>query len=94
MKDINPNRKKARSLPSNPINVQVGKVVPGGPADISGLKRGDIILKVNGSIVNSADEVRAFIKTSSPGDILKMSVQRGVNVIDKNVKLGLYPKDK
>lgn len=93
MKNIDPNRKKARSLPSNPVNVQIGKVVPGGPADICGLRRGDIILKVNGSVVNSADEVRAFIKTSSPGDILKMSLQRGVNIVEKNVKLGLYPEN-
>ncbi|HMO23059.1 MAG TPA: PDZ domain-containing protein, partial [Candidatus Melainabacteria bacterium] len=71
----------------------VANVVPGGPADISGLRRGDIILKVNGTVVNSSDEVRAFIKTSNPGDILVMSLQRGLNVIEKKVKLGLYPSN-
>ncbi len=91
MRDIDPQRKKARTLPGNPIAVAVANVVPSGPADISGLRRGDIILKVNGTVVNSSDEVRAFIKSSAAGDILLMSIQRGLNVIEKRVKLGVYP---
>ena len=93
MRDYDPDAKKSRTLPGHPIAVTVANVVPGGPADISGLRRGDIILKVNGTVVNSSDEVRAFIKTSNPGDILVMSLQRGLNVIEKKVKLGLYPSN-
>lgn len=93
MQDVDPGRKKARTLPSNPIFVMIRNVVPNGPADQSGLRRGDIIRKVNGTPVNSSDEVRAFIKISSPGDVLDFTVQRGKSVVDKKVKLGIYPKD-
>ena len=93
MQDVDPGRKKARTLPSNPIFVMIRNVVPNGPADQSGLRRGDIIRKVNGTPVNSSDEVRAFIKISSPGDLLDITIQRGKSVVDKKVKLGIYPKD-
>ena len=48
-------------LPSNIVRVQQGSddivifvayVVPGSPADLAGIKRGDLIYKVNGSVLN------------------------------------------
>ncbi len=38
-------------------------VYPGSPADSAGLKRGDIILNVNGSILNTSNFIRLFFRT-------------------------------
>ncbi len=43
-------------------------VVKGSPADLAGLKTGDIILRVNGLELNSQRDLSAMILSSKPGD--------------------------
>lgn len=93
MRDIDPERKKARSLPSKPIAVVVNKVVAGGPAADAGFHPGDLIARVNGTPVHSSDEVRAFIHAARPGDTLDMDIVRNGISSRLKVKLGNYPSN-
>lgn len=93
LQDYDPDRKKAQSLPSNPIAVLVGQVMQGGPADKMDIKPGDIIVKVNGTPVKSAAEVRALIKVAKPGDVFEITFRHfnAGDVFLRKITLGNYP---
>ncbi|MBE7381746.1 MAG: trypsin-like peptidase domain-containing protein [Leptolyngbya sp. SIO1E4] len=57
--------------------VLVVRVVPDTPAAVSGLRRGDIILEVDGQMVKSADTLQSKVENSQVGQILQLKVQRG-----------------
>lgn len=57
--------------------VLVIRVVPETPAAVSGLRRGDIILEVDGQPVNSADMLQSSVENSRVGQTLRLKVQRG-----------------
>ncbi|GAA3129540.1 trypsin-like peptidase domain-containing protein [Planomonospora alba] len=52
-------------------------VTPGGPADQAGLKPGDVILEVNGLMLQDGDELIALVRGRAPGDKLEVKYQRG-----------------
>ncbi|MEU7988539.1 trypsin-like peptidase domain-containing protein [Streptosporangium canum] len=52
-------------------------VEPDGPADKAGLKPGDVILEVNGTVVQDSTELIALIRNKAPGEKLSIKFQRG-----------------
>ncbi|WP_433245025.1 S1C family serine protease [Streptosporangium sp. CA-135522] len=52
-------------------------IEPNGPADKAGLKPGDIILEVNGTVVQDSTELIALIRNKAPGEKLVLKFQRG-----------------
>lgn len=76
-----------------PVNEPVlGTVVKGGPADQSGLKEGDRILKIDNRTVDSWQEVVTII-SASPGKQMKFLIQREGREITLPVKVGRDPAD-
>jgi serine protease Do len=57
--------------------VFVAEVVDGGAAKKAGIKKGDVILKVNGIAVNSSSALQGEIGKQRPGDKVKILVLRG-----------------
>ncbi len=49
-------------------------VESGSPADKAGLEPGDVILQADGKPVTNADELRKYIASKKPGDILRLDV--------------------
>ncbi|MBX9695252.1 MAG: PDZ domain-containing protein, partial [Cyanobacteria bacterium] len=93
MLDIDPDKKRSQTLPSNPVAVLVGTVMRGGPADLAGVRPGDEIVRFNGHIVKSGDEVRALIKDKKPGTpvILHLKREGSEEILEKKFKLLDYP---
>jgi len=56
--------------------VLVVRVMPGSPADEGGLKRGDVITRVAGERVESADRLQALVDSSELGRPLELRVWR------------------
>ncbi|MDP9865176.1 MULTISPECIES: S1C family serine protease [Streptosporangium] len=52
-------------------------IEPDGPADKAGLKPGDVILEVNGTVVQDSTELIALIRNKAPGEKLAIKFQRG-----------------
>ncbi len=62
------------------------------PAELAGLKEGDILLKINGRPITSASMFVSEIRTSKPGQDIKLEVERAGKATDAKVKLGEYPE--
>lgn len=63
----------------------VGSVTPGSPADLSGLKPGDLIIKIEDRPVASWDEMTLIIAESQK-ESLAFAIQRGDQVLEKQIK--------
>ena len=72
--------------------VLVGDVSSGTPAANAGLKKGDIILKLNGTPVQSSSDLRAQISQMAPGTVVKLDVWRDGKSQEFNVTLGELPE--
>jgi S1-C subfamily serine protease len=86
--------------------VLVNDVVEGGPADRAGIRGGDtsatiegasikiggdVITEVDGEEVSGMDEVIEAVNAASPGDRMRLKINRGDSVRTVNVKLGVRP---
>ncbi|MBX9667992.1 MAG: trypsin-like peptidase domain-containing protein [Candidatus Obscuribacterales bacterium] len=93
MEDIDPDRKKAHTLPGHPVMVLVKAVVNQGPAAKVGIRPGDIIMRVNKKSVTSSDEVRDILATLKPGDEMNFDLRRlePAGETSKKVILEKYP---
>jgi serine protease Do len=89
--DVTPTLAKQFGL-SQPGGALVGDVQPDTPAAKAGLKRGDVILSVNGQPVNSANDLRLRISQTAPGTTVKLGVSRDGKRTDLNVSLGELPE--
>ena len=54
--------------------IYVATVNRGGPAFISGIQEGDIILEINGIEINKMIELRGFIYNKVPGDKVELKI--------------------
>ncbi|MDR8391162.1 trypsin-like peptidase domain-containing protein [Aliifodinibius sp. S!AR15-10] len=68
--------------------VMISDVESGLAADEFGLQSRDVILAVNDEPVNEANELQEKIAVLSPGDVAKLTIWRGGDEFDRNVKLG------
>jgi S1-C subfamily serine protease len=81
----------------------ITKVIKGGPADDAGLRGGhtelanglvaggDLLVKVDGKQIDSADDVAAAIANKRPGDTIEVEYYRGDDKKTTDVELGKRP---
>jgi serine protease Do len=72
---------------SNSSGVLVGDVLPDTPAAKAGLKKGDVILKLNGQPVDSAEDLTLRISQSAPGSSANIQFSRDGHTQNVDVKL-------
>lgn len=69
-------------------NEKENAIVAGSPAEKAGLKKGDLILGINGEILSGANDLSAIIQNYLPGQELLISYSRsGVNT-ETSLRLG------
>ena len=71
----------------------VTRIEPSGPAAKAGVRVGDRIRKVNGTVTNSVDDALRSIYGASVGDELKLTLERDDRTFDVAVKLAEMPKE-
>ncbi len=71
-----------------PEGALVSSVDPGGPADLAGLKSGDVIRKVNGQAIVSSGDLPAVIGGATPGDKVSLEVWRQGRREEMSARLG------
>ena len=70
-----------------PMGIQIADVVKGGPADKAGLRAGDIIYKVDDTLIQSFEDLSDIIDNSQVGDQLRVLANRNGEKITANVTL-------
>jgi serine protease Do len=90
VQDVTPGIAKAMGL-NTMKGVLIGDVTPSGPAQKSGIKRGDVIIDVNGQPVADSRELRMGISMMKPDSPVKLRILRDGNQSDVNVTLGERP---
>jgi serine protease Do len=93
VQDITPGISKAMNL-KDMKGVLVGDVSPTGPAQRSGVQRGDVILELNGKTMEDSRELRNTISMMDPTATVKLKLVRNGSPTDVSVKLGDMPTDK
>jgi serine protease Do len=91
IQDVTPEMAKQFHL-SDARGALIGDVSSDTPGARAGLKRGDVILALNGQDVNDANQLRLAISQSAPGTQVKLKVWRDGKTQDANLKLGELPE--
>jgi S1-C subfamily serine protease len=74
---MNEDQVKSLGIPTNVNGVYVSDVTADGGAAAAGLKKGDVIIKVNNNAVNSGLQMSAQIAGFRPGDKVPVTYVRG-----------------
>lgn len=69
----------------------IGKVYPGTPAAEAGLRKGDVVTKLDGQPIHDFDELRRRIAELPPGHAALMQVERGGKRLELTAVLGERP---
>lgn len=72
--------------------ILVVRVVPNSPADVAGLKPGDVIQEVDGQKIKTADQVQQAVAQTDVGDNLSLGLLRNNKQLKRNVIVGLLPQ--
>ena len=70
----------------------IGDVTKGGPADKSGMKRGDIIISFDGKQVENSSQLRNMVADTKPGTEVPVIVLRDSKKVELDVTLGTRPQ--
>jgi S1-C subfamily serine protease len=71
--------------------VLVMQVVPGSPADKSGLKPGDIIQKIDNQTITQSENVQQIVQNKTVGSLLELEVSRNGQNFNFQVRTGNLP---
>jgi len=80
--------KRVRVPNTNIYGVEINDVQANRPADLAGLKEGDIVFEFNGQPVRTAGDLRYRIQEAVPGETVKAVVSRAGQVVEIMVKMG------
>ena len=73
---------------SNIFGVELDNVTRNGPADLAGLKEGDVVFEFHGKPVRTTGDLRLRIYEAEPFSTIPVSVMRDGQRIDFQVKMG------
>jgi len=91
IQDLSPELRANFAFPKDKEGVLVSDVVEEGPAAKAGLKRGDIILNVEGNSVASISDYRDVLAEYTPGDRLRLEVFRKGRTLPVEVEPSPFP---
>jgi serine protease Do len=92
IQDLSDEMAKAMGLPSAK-GVLVADVQPDSPADVAGVKRGDVILALDGRTMDSVGRLRNVVAAAGSGAKVKLKLVREGKPREVTLALGVVPGD-
>lgn len=89
--DISPKHKRMLGL-KNQHGALVERTFTGGPADVAGIRAGDVIIAINEKTILDSRNMIGTVAASPPGTTLKVKIIHGRSIKNIRVKLGLAPE--
>ena len=86
VRDITPQMAKAYGVEGT-NGTMINDVFKGDPADKAGIKRGDVVVEINGQKVKNANEFVQKVRTLAPNSVAKLQVVRKGKKMTFEVKL-------
>ncbi len=77
-----------------PTGAMIQSIVPGGAASKEDIKPGDVILKVDGETVTSANDLQEIVATKTAGSTVNLTLYRNGKEIERKVTLKEQSKSK
>lgn len=90
VQDITPELAESFRLPSSD-GALISGVVRGGPADVAGVKPGDILLAVGGKKVEDPETMLNLVANLHPGQSTAFKLRRGQGEVELSIKIGKRP---
>jgi S1-C subfamily serine protease len=73
---------------TNIFGIRVNDISPSLPADMAGIKNGDVIIEFDGTPIRTVDELRSRVNRAVPYQTIKVVVMRGAEKLEIPVKMG------
>lgn len=73
---------------SEPHGIKITAISKDSPAEKEKLKKGDLILSIEGNKIFTIDQLHKIIAFKKPGDKIEMTIFRNGKILKKNLKLG------
>ena len=70
------------------FGVRLGEILPNRPADIAGVKEGDVVIEFDGIPIRTPEEFLSRVRRALPYSTVKMVVMRGEEKLEIPVKMG------
>lgn len=88
-REITPQMSEWYNLPEG---IYVGGIVSGGPAAAAGMRPGDVIIEMDGTMIKTFEELQQVLRSHKVGDKVTIVVIRENQRIELNVTLGETPR--
>jgi serine protease Do len=92
IQDLTPDLAESFNLPDD-RGALIANVVPGGPADKAGIKRGDVVLRFNDAEIGNSFDLPKITAELVPGTTCRLGVNRDGQEITILVVLGEFPEN-
>lgn len=91
VQDLTPELAESFKLPSTDGALIAG-ILKGGPADLAGIKPGDVLIDVNGKPIKDSTSLLRLIAAQTPGQLAKLKLLRRTKEIVATVKINKRPR--
>jgi len=85
--------RESMGLPEDTKGALINSVTPGGPAERSGLRAGDVVTALNGEEVSTSSELTRRVGQARAGDTLRLDILRNGRRQTVNVRSGTRPSE-
>ncbi|NRB06598.1 MAG: trypsin-like peptidase domain-containing protein [Richelia sp.] len=68
--------------------VLVMRVIPNSPAVNSGIRRGDVIMQIDGKLIKTAEQLQKLVENTRVGQTLQLKLQRGSQTQQISIRTG------
>lgn len=90
IQDVTPDIAESFNLPDSG-GALIANVVPGGPADKAGLKRGDVVLRFDDTVIGRSINLPRMTAATLPGALVTLALNRDGEELLLTVELGEFP---